>query len=149
LGNEVELGSFSHFCGLFSPKGVPMMQLLVVDDQSGVRSLFQELFREVGLLVTTVGSQREALTILKANCPHLLLLDYRLPDGDGISLLRQARRLHPRLIAILMTAFCDDEIPCADRLEPGVVAVLRKPFDIIEARKMVLELLGSCLAREA
>ncbi|HHY91798.1 MAG TPA: response regulator [Firmicutes bacterium] len=126
-----------------------MPTLLVVDDQPGIRRLFIELFRGEEWQVVTAASGSEALGRLKAECPDVLLLDLRLPGEDGVFVLQQARRLHPHLPVILMTGYREGEFPCEAVPEGSVVAVLRKPFDIFEARRLILNCCAAPLAKEA
>ncbi|BCV24059.1 response regulator [Gelria sp. Kuro-4] len=126
-----------------------MPTLLVVDDQPGICRLFLELFHDQGLRVITAGSGDEALVRLKAECPDVLLLDLKLPGEDGTFVLQQARRMHPHLPVILMTGYREAEFPNEATREAGVVAVLRKPFDIFEARRLVLDCCLAPLAKEA
>ncbi|MDK2784765.1 MAG: two-component system, response regulator, stage 0 sporulation protein [Bacillota bacterium] len=128
-----------------------MPTLLVVDDQPGIRHLLIEVFRDQGVSVITAGTGSEALVCLKAERPDVLLLDVKLPGGDGFFVLHEARKLFPHLPVILMTGYREGELACeaVARQESGVVAVLRKPFDIFEARRLVLKLCLAPLAQEA
>lgn len=126
-----------------------MPTLLVVDDQPGIRHLFQEVFHDIGIRVLTAASGVEALRWLQAECPDLMLLDLKLPGEDSPFILQQARRLRSNLPIVLMTAYYEGEFPWEAVMQAGVLTILRKPFDILEVRRLVLDCLALPLACEA
>ena len=67
-------------------------QILVVDDESDIRSLIQEILAEEGYDVTTAADAEEARASWAARHPDLVLLDIWMPDTDGITLLREWSR---------------------------------------------------------
>jgi DNA-binding response OmpR family regulator len=73
-------------------------------------------------------SRREALNSLKKNLPDLVLLDLRLPDGDGMPLLAVIRKLSPSPTVIITTAYGSEEARHkASRM--GVYDFLDKPYN--------------------
>ena len=63
--------------------------ILVVDDESGIRSTIQDILTDEGYSVATAADAREARTHYSSDNPDLVLLDIWMPDTDGISLLKE------------------------------------------------------------
>jgi CheY-like chemotaxis protein len=84
------------------------LKILVVDDDADTRELIEWVLKRVGAEVTSVGSSREALEVLKVDRPHLLVSDIAMPQEDGYELLKKIRALPPeqggRIPAIALTA---------------------------------------------
>ena len=66
-----------------------MANILVVDDEMGIRELLSEILGDEGHVVTTAEDANAAREIRLANTPDLVLLDIWMPDVDGITLLRE------------------------------------------------------------
>jgi DNA-binding NtrC family response regulator len=115
--------------------------ILVVDDDEGVRENLAELFQDVGYSVVTAGNAPEAIEKLSAREVDLLLTDYRMPGPNGVELIESARRVKPRLKAILMTAFGDvfTEIESVRR---GAIGYVNKPFEADEITGLVSRILA-------
>src|SRR4029450_4146999 len=64
-------------------------RILVVDDESDIRDLVQEILSEEGYTVETAANAAEARAACAKQAPDLVLLDIWMPDSDGISLLRE------------------------------------------------------------
>jgi DNA-binding NtrC family response regulator len=103
--------------------------ILVVDDESLIRWAASTAFVDAGFTVTEAASGAEARERARA-APSLdcALLDVRLPDTDGLALLRDIRALHPACRFLLMTAFRTPELT-HDTTEQEI-QVLDKPFAI-------------------
>ena len=110
--------------------------ILVVDSEALVRwSLCQRLGEE-GYCVLQASTARVALQL--ADQADLVVMERRLPDGDGRDLARRLRRSRPRRGLVLMTAWSDPEL---ERLaSEGVVdAVIEKPFGLDEVQELARE----------
>lgn len=82
-----------------------------------------------GFKVHAAYSGAQALEILRNHPVHILLTDVRMPDMNGVELCRAARKTHPNLIMMLMTAYAADEI-IQTGLSEGIKTVLTKPLNI-------------------
>jgi DNA-binding NtrC family response regulator len=111
-----------------------MKSVLVVDDEPGMRMALQASFQRVGWRVETASGSSDALQKFNAGPFPLVVTDVRMPDGDGLNLLRQVRHSSPSTAVILLTAF--GSVPEAVRaIQGGACDYLTKPvsFDQIQA----------------
>jgi putative nucleotidyltransferase with HDIG domain len=100
--------------------------ILVVDDDDAVRDAITVLLREEGYECSRAGGAEQALDLLKADEPPLVITDMRMPGHDGMWLLERIREEHPDTAVIMLTAFGDTEA-AVDCLRKGAVDYLLKP----------------------
>ena len=119
-------------------QGVPAMlagkkQILVADDEANLRRLIAAQLQQEGFEVHTVADGKEAIALLKDHHIDALISDLRMPNIDGLQLLRHCQENYPELPVILITAF--------GTVETAVEATMRfssafdfisKPFDRTE-----------------
>jgi len=107
------------------------MRVLLVEDQSELAGELSSRIGQSGFDVDQVATIRAAETAL-SDCPYsVVLLDRRLPDGDGLSLVPRARENHPTSLILMLTArdAIDDRI---EGLDAGADDYLTKPFSLDE-----------------
>lgn len=102
-------------------------RILVVDDEYGVRSGIRQILEIEGYLVDEAASGQEALELLDRNEYDVALLDYRLPDLDGLTILQSIRRGGLRLMTCMITAYANIDTAIAATRE-GIDFFLPKPF---------------------
>ena len=105
-----------------------MANLLVVDDELGMRQFLTHLLQREGHAVRVAENGQVALTLLKQEPADLMLSDVRMPDMTGIELLRAARENHPQLEVIMMTAFANVDT-AREAFLLGAYDFVQKPFD--------------------
>jgi len=105
-----------------------MSNLLIVDDELGMRQFLTHLFQREGHAVTVAERGREAMTVLRKEPVDLIISDVRMPDMSGIELLRSARELRPDVEVIMMTAFASVET-AREAFLLGAYDFVQKPFD--------------------
>ncbi len=103
--------------------------MLVVDDDADIRKLLEDLLTEEGYAVHVAPTGAEAAEHITADRPDLVLMDVKLPDQDGITLLRQLKREHSELEVIVMTAFGGSS-SAIKAMEHGAYDYVTKPFEI-------------------
>lgn len=115
--------------------------ILVVDDEIRFRELYARVLRDAGFAVQEAGSAAEALKVLSADVPAMVISDVRMPGASGLDLLRRARGAHPELPFLLVTAYADVR-EAVDALKLGAVDYLAKPVDLDELLAAVHDTLG-------
>jgi len=139
IRSEVEMGH--SFFGAAEVGSARLMQALVVEDSAVYRKLIGDHLRSWGFGVTLAVSGSEAWQILeKPDSPKLVLLDWVLPDLDGIELckrIRQAGSSGPYVYVILLTSN-EGQQNMLDAMQAGADDYLVKPFDALELRARLL-----------
>jgi signal transduction histidine kinase/ActR/RegA family two-component response regulator len=103
--------------------------ILVVEDDPDVRRVIVECLSLIGYKVTEAANGNEALAVLAATKPDLLVVDYAMPDMTGAEVISEARKMVGDLPVILATGYAD--MAAVERLA-GKPRILRKPFDIAQ-----------------
>jgi PAS domain S-box-containing protein len=121
------------------------LRVLVVDDSADARDLIKRLLEDCAADVITAGTVDEAVALVAAERPDVLISDIGMPDADGFELLKRVRALGPdcggRVPAIALTAFARSE----DRtraLRAGFVVHVSKPVDFSELIATVASVAG-------
>jgi len=104
--------------------------ILVVDDEQLVRWSLKERLVQAGYRVLEAENGKQALKHLEEGL-DLALLDYRLPDTDGLSLLKQIKQFDQDILVILMTAYSSIE-SAVEAIKEGAYHYANKPFNLDE-----------------
>lgn len=115
--------------------------ILLIDDHALFRVGLRDLLKRRGInVVAAVASGTEGIMLVKQHRPDIVLLDMRMPEMDGRSVLIQIKKLFPKQrVAMLTTS--DDEMDLIDSLRKGVQGYLLKdmePDDLLVALKDIL-----------
>lgn len=113
-----------------------MPHLLIVDDEDSYREVLKVIFEEDGYAVNTARNGNKALAHLKKEPCDLIISDVRMPDMDGIGLLRAARELHPDVGVVMMTAFGTID-NAREAFKLGADDFISKPFQNDELKLIV------------
>jgi len=115
--------------------------LLLVDDEARILSSLRRSLRREGWRVLTAGTPAEALRLLDEEPIDAVLSDHKMPGMSGLEVLEAAARRRPDAARILISGW-PDEIP-AGRLEAlGILALVPKPWDDAELKRILREALA-------
>src|SRR5215469_16604549 len=79
--------------------------ILVVEDEPDMAATYERVLRWAGHRVVTAASRAEGMRLLERFRPGLVISDLRLPDGDGLDIIRAARTLDPLPSVVAVTAY--------------------------------------------
>jgi DNA-binding NtrC family response regulator len=106
-------------------------RILIVDDDKTIRWSLTTRLKEEGYDIDEAADAKTARNALSANQYDLLLLDYRLPDGNGFDVLKHAKTIDPSQLAIFMTTFATVK-NATESMRLGAYDYIDKPFDLDE-----------------
>lgn len=111
-------------------------RILVVDDEESMREFLTILLGKEGYTVRAVEGGKKALEVLAQEKYALLISDLRMPEMTGLELVEIARRRHPQLAVIVITAFASLE-SAIEALRLGAQDYIMKPFQVDEIRLII------------
>ena len=114
--------------------------VLIVDDEADIRELLVLTLSRMGVEPDAVGSVEEAKRALESKPYELCLTDMRLPDGDGLEVLRHIAEHHGNTPVAVITAFGSTENAVA-ALKAGAFDYLAKPIKLEQLRPLVISAL--------
>ena len=103
--------------------------ILVVDDDTGIRKVLSSILSEEGYFVQTVENGKQAIRALEKTRFDLALIDIKLPDMEGTELLQRLKEKQPHIVMIIITGFPTLE-NAMETVNEGANGYVLKPFDI-------------------
>jgi len=118
-------------------------KLLIVDDEAEIVELLRDVLTAEGYSVDAAPTASAALQLIRENIYDLALLDFNLPDMDGVMLHREIRQMDAELAgrAIFMSGFLQSDVNLGYYLSQSG-GFLAKPFDIRDVLTQVRSVLG-------
>jgi two-component system nitrogen regulation response regulator GlnG len=116
-------------------------RILIADDDSEIAQLLGQLMRREGLTPLLAKDGVEALQLIRAGDPDVLLADMKMPGIDGMELMRSAKAIDPELPVILITGFAEVR-GAVEALRAGAHDYLAKPFEHKQVIRVVLRALN-------
>jgi len=117
-----------------------MQKILVIDDEEDVHYSFQRILESEGYEIHSATSARTALKKIQVTPPDLILLDVRLPDTNGLELLKIIKGNCPEVLVIVMTAYGTSQ-SIIEAMQRGAYDFIVKPFDIPRMKQIIQEAL--------
>lgn len=120
-----------------------MIKFLVVDDEKGICLQLKQFIEDRGYHAFGALTGESALKIAKEQKPNIVILDIRMPGLNGIDVLREIKRMNPKIRVIMLTGY-EDETTRSISQELGASAYMTKPYNFDEifriARKLINEI---------
>jgi two-component system response regulator AtoC len=125
--------------------GMPSASILVVDDEQLIRWSLTSRLTEEGYRVLEAETAADAITLSREGV-DLVLLDYRLPDANGLTVLKQIKEHNPETLVILLTALASVST-AVEAMRQGAYHYANKPFDLDEIVLLVEKALETTALR--
>jgi len=109
------------------------MNILIVDDEQTIRETCAAVAEQCGMKVTGVATAEEALEVLEHSAVDILLTDLKLPQANGVELLKLVHDMHPQVNVVVLTQYGTIE-SAVEVTRLGAVDYVTKPFRIEELR---------------
>lgn len=110
--------------------------LLVIEDEKNQREILTDFLKKKGFYVDSADSIVSARKFLSKKDYHVILLDWKLPDGDGLEFLSEIKEKHPLIPVIMITAFANVEHAVLS-MKKGAYYYLAKPINLEELLLLV------------
>lgn len=110
------------------------MNILIIDDEKINIMILEELVQGLGYKTISYEDPLKAMTYLENNEPDIILVDYMMPQMDGIAFTKEAKKRYPDSIIVMITAAGDNTSLKHSALQAGVTDFLLKPIDVVEVQ---------------
>ena len=116
------------------------IKVMVVDDTANVRDMLATMLELDGFeVVSKAAGGQEAIDDVTAAKPNVIVMDYKMPDMDGLTATRKIREISPDVGVILYTAYLDDELERQAR-EAGAAVCLGKVEGLEQLERRISEM---------
>jgi ActR/RegA family two-component response regulator len=120
-------------------------RVLVVDDEAVVANSLQKIFSRKGYSVDEAFSCREALAKVAESSYDMVLLDVRMPDGNGLALLPRMKALRPSMPVVIVTGFASIDT-AVEAVQKGASDYMPKPFTSEEVYALTRRVMKTAVA---
>ena len=110
--------------------------VLIIDDEPDIRELLEITLLRMGLDTVTAGDVQTALDKIEQYQPNLCLTDMKLPDGNGIDIVRYLQKHYPHIPVAVITAFGSMDT-AVEALKAGAYDFVSKPVDLPKLRELI------------
>lgn len=110
--------------------------ILIIEDDETMRLTLTDVFTKEQYHALPATTGEEGLAILRKRAVDLVLLDYRLPDQDGLTVLRQIKEVDDDLLVVIMTAYPEVET-AVSAMKAGAYDYINKPFNLEELKFLI------------
>lgn len=109
------------------------MRILILDDEEPIVHMLAKVCEKEGHTVSAFTQSVDVFIHLASEPVDLLITDMHMPELDGVTVIREARRLQPHLFTLIITGHTSS-YPIEDLLADGTADIMFKPFHVIELR---------------
>lgn len=110
--------------------------ILIVDDESHIREIFTMMLEKEGHIVTSAGDGRAALELVEKDLYDLVITDVKMPNFDGLSLLKKVKEISPETEVIVMTAYASTTA-AVEAMKEGAYDYITKPLRFEEVNRAI------------
>ena len=107
---------------------MPSAIVLIVDDEPMIRWAMEQTLREAGYEVAVAATAAEGMALFRTRRPRVVFLDLRLPDEDGLAVLKRMKQESDEGTAVIMMTAFSELCTAAEARRLGAYAYLKKPF---------------------
>ena len=115
-------------------------KILIVDDEENSRIGLSKILAKSGYEVITAENGKQALDTLKQEACSLVITDMKMPEMDGIQLLREIKQYDPDIGVIIVTAYGEVD-SYLESMNLGAFEYLNKPIKVDELKKVISKVL--------
>jgi len=119
------------------------LDVLIVDDQAGVRYLLEIIVEDSGHRAYTACNGLEAVDLARSIRPDLVFMDVRMPLMGGLEALEKIKALTPETNVVIMTAFSSEDT-VTQAMQKGALTCIVKPFDVDELKRFLMGFNREC-----
>lgn len=112
------------------------LDVLIVDDQVGVRYLLEIIVKDSGHRAYTAQNGVEAVEKVQYIKPDLVFMDVRMPVMGGLEALGNIKKISPKTEVVMMTAYSSEDTATL-ALQKGALKCMSKPFDVEEIKALL------------
>ncbi|MEF3695130.1 MAG: response regulator [Candidatus Cloacimonadota bacterium] len=116
-------------------------RILIVDDEQNILVVLSRTLETAGYEISTASSGKEALELIGSSKYDLVILDLRLPDLDGLQVLKAIDKMDLESDVVMITAHGNVDV-AVEAMKNGCVDFIQKPFDADHIRKVVDDILA-------
>ena len=120
---------------------VDRKRILIVDDEENSRTGLSKILARSGYEVVTAADGAEALNRVKEVACHLIITDMKMPNMNGIELLKEVKNIHPGIGVIMVTAYGEVD-SYLEAMNSGAFEYLNKPIKVDELKKVISKVLS-------
>lgn len=110
--------------------------ILIVDDDETMRDTLSDVLRKKGYEIALASSGSGALAAIKKSIVDLVLLDMKLPDIDGLEVLKKVKEFDTEILVMMMTAYSDVQT-AVTAMKSGAYHYINKPFELEELKLLI------------
>lgn len=103
--------------------------ILFVDDETSILNALKRIFRKEGYEVLLSDNPSGAIDILKGHKVHLILSDFRMPGMDGVTFLREAMKLQPDAVRMVLSGYAESSVIISAINDGGIYKFITKPWE--------------------
>lgn len=116
--------------------------ILIIDDEKGVGDILKKILSKEGYDVHAVTRGQDGVKLVREKDVHLVILDIKMPEMDGIEVLQKIHEIKKDVVVIMLTAY-GTLTTAREAMKLGAYDYITKPFDNDFVKAMVKEGLGS------